>query len=42
MEFLEEDGIDIEPWQQGMSAFNALSEEFEREVAQAGMYRHRR
>jgi predicted amidohydrolase YtcJ len=41
--FLDKDGMDIEPWQHGISAVGALAEEFERQVAQAGMHRrHRR
>jgi hypothetical protein len=39
-DFEDEDGIDAEPWQRGMSAIDALAEEFEREVDRAGMYRH--
>jgi len=37
---LDEDGIEVEPWQRGMSAIDALTEEFEREMARTGMYRH--
>lgn len=36
------DEMDVEPWQHGMSAMDALAEEFEREVARAGMYCSRR
>ena len=42
LEDLDEDWIGNEPWQHGMSAIDALAEEFERAVAGVGMYRRRR